>query len=170
MKYSCVPGDGVTDLGGVAGEPGTDDCDGLVGATGARCSVEETSSTSDFAAVAIFSAVWLTAGVIGSTGIDVRAGASTLRGFAGGSVGSAGAVAIGGVAGLAGGQLLTPPVCTVLHQGQTTGSVFTGGADGLAATGWTGAALTGGSAGFSGMTGCAGFALSRESAGFGCSC
>ena len=124
VKYSCVAREGVADFGGVVGEAGTDCRNGLVGATEARCSLDEAGVASDFAAATIFSADLLAAGAIGSTGIDVPAGPSTLRGLTGGGVGSARFVTIGGVAGLAGGQLPTPPACTVLHHGQRIGSVL----------------------------------------------
>ena len=170
VKYSFASGGGVADRSGVVGEAGTDGCNGLVGATEARCSLDEAGVASDFAAATIFSADLLTAGAVGSTGIDVPAGPSTRRGLTGGGVGSARVATIGGVAGLAGGQLLTPSACTVLHQGQRTGSVLTAVADGLAATGWTAADLAAGSEGFSGITMRVGFAASKETAGFGCSC
>jgi len=67
-------------------------------------------------------------------------GTSTLRGITGGGVASTLGVSVAGVLDLAGGQLLTPPACIVLHQGHRTGSLLAAGAD-------TGAVM--GSAGFS---------------------
>ena len=61
-----------------------------------------------------------------------------------------------GVTGFAGGQLLTPPACSVLHQGQRIGSAFADGADGGAVMGSTGFALTAGSEVRSGTIGCLG--------------
>lgn len=94
----------------------------------------------------------------------MRAGTSTLCGVPDGSVGPTLRVSVVGVAGLAGGQLLTPPACTVLHQGQTMGSILAVGADGGATIGSTGFALIAGSGARSG-TSCVGNDPEAETAG-----
>lgn len=55
-------------------------------------------------------------------------GISTLREITGGGGTFTLGVSVAGVTDLAGGQLLTPPACTVLHQGQRIGSVLAAGA------------------------------------------
>lgn len=73
-------------------------------------------------------------------------------------------VDVDGTTGL-GGQWLTPPACTVLHQGQRTGSALAAGAGGRALLGTTGAVLTRGSVEFSTMAGWGGFDVTTETAG-----
>jgi hypothetical protein len=82
----------------------------------------------------------------------VRTGTSILRGLEGRGVVSTRGVSIGGLTGLGGAQLLVPPACTVLHQGQRIGSTLNGGAGGCAVIGSIGDGLAAGSVCFSGTT------------------
>jgi len=93
----------------------------------------------------------------------VRTGTSILRGLEGRGVVSTRGVLIGGLTGFGGGQLLVPPACTVLHQGQRIGSAFNGGAGGCAVIGSTGIGLAAGSGVFSATT--VGFGVTTEAAG-----
>ena len=85
-----------------------------------------------------------------------RDGTSTRCGIVG--CAGSGRAGVIGAAGLAGGQLLTPPAWTVPHQGQRIGSDFGGGDGGAATTGGAAGGFTSISAGFSATTASGGFA------------
>ena len=120
-------GGGTVDLDGVAGIDRAGDCNGLVDCASMGGDVELTSVASCLAVKPRSSCDVAVIGSFTSSGIDVRSGNSTRRGVSGEGADSVSVV--DGTTGL-GGQLLTPPACTVLHQGQRTGSALAAGAGG----------------------------------------
>ena len=153
VRCSCAGGGAVAGLGGVAGVTGTEGCTRLVEMLGVCRDVGATSAVSRLPAATIFSADLFASGAKGSTGTDACRGTSTPRGPIGGSAGSIRGVAVDGAIGSGDGQLLIPPACTVLHQGQRTGSALAAGAAGCAAIGGAGAGSAGGAADVSVTTG-----------------
>lgn len=130
---------------GATGETGSFGGEAGLGGAGAFVSVDDAAMFG--AAVTAFSSDFSVTGGFDCRGIEVRSGTSTRAGK--GGVGSVRGFSFSGVADFAGGQLATPPSCTVPHQGQKVISFFCVGGGALAATGCTGVGLTGASAGFS---------------------
>ncbi len=164
VTCSCAAGGGTAGRSGIAGVVGIGGCDALVGGAEACGTLDETAGTSGLPAATTFSVDLFAACAIGSTGVAGRTGTSTVRGLTGGGVVSARVVSVGRVAGLAVGQLLTPPAWTVLHQGQRTGCVLSLGVEGFKSAGaGLGAGFTTGAGALEG-TGSGGFGVSGETA------
>lgn len=165
VKWSNAAGVEIGDFGEAAGLSRTGGCIALVKAAPCTGGGEATSVDSLLSAATLSSASLFATGVFASTGIAVRAGASTLRGLMGRGAGSTRGVSVGGVTGLTDGQLLTPPACTVLHQGQRIGWTIPGGAGECAIVGSTGVASMAGSKGLSATPASGIFATAAETAG-----
>lgn len=141
-------------------------CNGVFDVPGTGWAVLATSAAPGFSAAPISPEALSATGAFNSSGIEVLADTSTLRGVTGGGVSSTLGVFVPGVTGSAVGQLLTPPACTVLHQGQRIGSVLAAGADGGAVIGSAGFSLRSGSGARSGTTGWLGFDATTETVGW----
>ena len=96
---------------------GSGDCKGLLDMASIWAGVEPALIASCLSAEASPCCGLAVIGSLSSSGIDERRGTSTLRDVSGGDADSVNAIEVDGATGL-GGQLLTPPACTVLHQGQ----------------------------------------------------
>jgi len=123
-----------------------------------------TSVAWPLSAAMVFSAGLSVMGGSVSSGSEVPSSTSTLRGVSG--VGSTRRVSVGCLAGLTAGQWLTPPACTVLHQGHRTGSAaaVAVGKGRCGVLGSTGATLMAASAGVPGTALAAGFDRATETA------